>query len=43
MTYLAEVLLLNSTDLDTELGEFETSNEAQAACARHEGDILSWT
>jgi len=43
MTYLAEVLLPNSTDLDAELGEFETSIEAQAACARHEGDLLSWT
>lgn len=43
MIYLAEVLLLNSTDLDAELGEFETSSEAQAACERQEGDTLLWT
>lgn len=43
MIYLAEVLLLNSTDLDAELGEFKTSTEAQVACERHEGDALLWT
>jgi len=42
MTHRAEVLHLDSTDVNTELGEFDSATEARAACARHEGGPLSW-
>jgi len=43
MTHRAEVLFLYSTDLDADLGEFESATEARAVCARYEGDVLSWS
>jgi len=43
MTHRAEVLLLDSTDVEAELGEFESATEARTACAQHEGGMLSWS
>jgi len=43
MSHRAEVLLLYTDELDTELGPFETATEARAACARHEGGVLAWS
>ncbi len=43
MTQRAEILLLDSTDVDIELGEFESATEARAACAKHKDGVLSWT
>jgi len=43
MTHRAEVLLLDSDEIDTALGVFETATEARAACARHEGGVQAWS
>lgn len=43
MIYRTETLHLNSTDLDTEPGEFETATEVRAACAEHEGGLVFWS
>jgi len=42
MTHRGEVLL-GATDVDAELGEFESATEARAVCARYEGGVLSWS
>jgi len=43
MTHRAEVLLLDSDNLDIELGAFGSAIEARTACARHEGGALFWS
>ena len=43
MTYRAEVLLLDSDELGTTLGRFETATEARTVCAEFEGAVLSWS
>lgn len=42
MTHRAEVLLLETDHIGTDLGEFETAAEAHSACAEQEGGVLTW-
>jgi len=43
MNHRAEVLFLDSEDVNVGLGEWETAIEARSVCAKHEGDTLSWS
>jgi len=41
MTHRAEVLFLDSDEVDVGIGEWETAVEARSVCAKHEGGSLS--
>jgi len=44
MRYRADVLLLNSDQVDVPLGEFDSATEARKACSRYSSskDTLVW-